>query len=273
MAWNGSDGKKTQKAVAGEARKARRPYAMWAAVIAVVAVAGASLWVFFGGGTPKERAKPEKAAEQKKPAKPIAPRPVKPVPPKKETTYEPMPMPKLSGERIETREAIPAPQSLEEMKEQAEKQAKKKRYPFTNGVEQLIALATPPFPGAKVPPLPPITDEAVAKSLKEAMEHTIVAEEGDSEAVLDKKIVVASAKIEFEELREKEGYGFTEYVNALRDKANADAEFLAEANKVADELYHDAGISDEAYVHYREELNKKLRERGLPEIEKEEDEE
>ena len=273
MAWNGSDGKKTQKMAAGEARKARRPYAMWAAVIAVVVVAGAALWVFFGGGTPKEKAKPEKAVEQKKPAKPIAPRPAKPAPSKKDATYEPLPMPKLSGERIETREAIPAPQSLEEMKEQAEKQAKKKRYPFTNGVEQLIALATPPYPGAKVAPLPPITDEAVAKSLKEAMEHTIVAEEGDSEAVLDKKIVVASAKMEFEELREKEGYGFTEYVNALRDKANADAEFLAEANKVADELYHDAGISDEDYVQYREELNKKLRERGLPEIEKEENEE
>ena len=272
MAWNGSDGKKTQKAVAGEARKARRPYAMWAAVIAVVAVAGAALRVFFGGGTPKERAKPEVAVEQKKPAKPITARTANPAPPKVEADHEPLPMPKLSGERIETREAIPAPQSLEEMKEQAEKLTKK-RYPFTNGVEQLIALATPPYPGAKVAPLPPITDEAVAKSLKEAMEHTIVAEEGDSEAVLDKKIVVASAKMEFEELREKEGYGFTEYVNALRDKANADAEFLAEANKVADELYHDAGISDEDYVQYREELNKNLRERGLTEIEKEENEE
>ena len=62
-------------------------------------------------------------------------------------------------------------------------------------------------------------------------------------------------------------------VNALRDKANADAAFMAEVHKVADELYHDAGISDEDYVHYREELNQKLRERGLPEIEKEEDEE
>jgi len=271
MGWNGSGGKETQKAVEGETRQARRPYARGAAAgLVVVTVVGLALWVFFGGDAPEERAKPAKVAEQTKPANPIA---AKPASTKKDTASEPLPMPKLSGERIETREAIPAPQSLEEMKEQAEKQAKKKRYPFTNGVEQLIALATPPYPGAKVAPLPPITDEAVAKSLKEAMEHTIVAEEGDSEAVLDKKIVVASAKMEFEELREKEGYGFTEYVNALRDKANADAEFLAEANKVADELYHDAGISDEDYVQYREELNKKLRERGLPEIEKEENEE
>ena len=30
---------------------------------------------------------------------------------------------------------------------------------------------------------------------------------------------------------------------------------MAEVHKVADELYHDAGISDEDYVHYREELN------------------
>lgn len=270
MAWNGSDGKKTQKTTE---RQMQHPYVRgMAAGLAVIVAAGAALWVFLGGGTPEERVKPTKAVAQKKPAKPITARTANPAPPKVEADHEPLPMPKLSGQRIETREAIPAPQSLEEMTEEAKKQAKKK-YPFTNGVEQLIALATPPFPGAKVPPLPPITDEAVAKSLKEAMEHTIVAEEGDSEAVLDKKIVVASAKMEFEELREKEGYGFTEYVNALRDKANADAAFMAEVHKVADELYHDAGISDEDYVHYREELNQKLRERGLPEIEKEEGEE
>ena len=271
MAWNGSDGKKTQKTAE---RQMQHPYVRgMAAGLAVIVAAGAALWVFLGGGTPEERVKPTKTVAQKKPAKPITARTANPAPPKVEADHEPLPMPKLSGQRIETREAIPAPQSLEELKEEAEKQAKKKRYPFTNGVEQLIALATPPFPGATVPPLPPITDESVAESLKEAMSHVIVAEEGDSESVLDKKIVVASAKMEFEELREKEGYGFTEYVNALRDKANADAAFMAEANKVADELYHDAGISDEDYVHYREEINQKLRERGLPEIEKEEGEE
>ena len=184
---------------------------------------------------------------------------------------EPLPLPKLSCGRVETREAISAPQPLDEMKQEVRKLTKA-RGPFTNGVEQLIALATPPYPGATVPPLPPITDESVAKSLKEAMSHEIMAEEGDTEAMLEKKAVVTSAKIEFSELRDREGYGFTEYVNALRDKANADAEFMSEAHRLADEIYHDAGVSDDDYVKYREELNEKLRERGLPEIEKEEGE-
>ena len=75
------------------------------------------------------------------------------------------------------------------------------------------------------------------------------------------------AKDQFRELRDREGYTFAEYLNAIRDQANLDADFLAEAHKMSEELYHDEEVSDEAYVKYREQINEKLRERGLPLIE------
>ena len=93
------------------------------------------------------------------------------------------------------------------------------------------------------------------------------AEDGDSEATLEKKLVVATAKDEFRELRDTEGYTFSEYLNALRDQANHDADFLAEAHKMSEQLYHDEAVSDEDYVKYRDQINQKLKERGLPEIE------
>ena len=174
-------------------------------------------------------------------------------------------VPKASGQRIEQREAVPVPVPLEEL--EAKMKEAKPRATFTNGAEQLIAMATPVAPGARVPPLPDLSDEGVAGDVEAALRLPVVAEEGDSEEVLGKKLVVLDAKDEFAELNASEGMTFVEYLNAVRDKSNADADFLKEAHKLNDELYHDAGLSDEEYEKYREEINEKLRERGLPEVE------
>ena len=174
-------------------------------------------------------------------------------------------VPKPSGKRIEQRDAVPVPLPLEEL------EAKLKEPPpkatFSNGAEQLIALATPAAPGARVPPLPDLTDEGVATELETALKLPVVAEEGDSEEVINKKLVVLNAKDEFSELNASEGMTFVEFLNAVRDKSNEDADFLRDAHKLNDELYHDAEISDEDYQRYQAEINEKLRERGLPEIE------
>ena len=58
-----------------------------------------------------------------------------------------------------------------------------------------------------------------------------------------------------------------QYVNALRDKFNDDAAFLAETRKLDETLFNDAQVSDKEYKAYRAELNKQLKERGLPELE------
>ena len=183
-----------------------------------------------------------------------------------------LPVPRPSGRRIETREDIPAPQPLEEMKAALTNRPPRKAA-FTNAAEQLIAMATPSFPGASVPPLPNLTEADAEKAFRASQRHVLSAQEDDSEAVLEKKIVVAGAKEEFAELRESEGWTFVEYLNALRDKANDDAGYMAEAHKVIDEIYHDQTVSDEDYVKYRDQVNEKLRERGLPEIDKEEENE
>ena len=36
---------------------------------------------------------------------------------------------------------------------------------------------------------------------------------------------------------------------------------------MSEQLYHDEAVSDEDYVKYRDQINQKLKERGLPEIE------
>ena len=170
------------------------------------------------------------------------------------------------GGRIERRESIPPPQPLAEM-EVVATNARPRPAAFTTAAEELIALATPSVPGAYVPPLPEISDEGLAKDVEKALRRVIKAEDGDSVETLEKKVTVSTAKAEFESLRDQEGWGFAEYVNALRDQANDDAEFLAEAHKVSEQMYHDASISDDDYVKYRDQINDKLRERGLPEIE------
>lgn len=182
-----------------------------------------------------------------------------------------LPVPKISNKRIESRTDIVPPQPLEEMEAALTNKPPKKKVAFSNGAEQLIAMATPSTPGAFVPPLPDITNEGVARDVEKALKNAIKAEDGDDIALLEKKLVVAEAKEEFRELNEKEGWGFAEYVNALRDKANLDAEFLGEAHKIATEIYHDETISDEDYIKYRDQINEKLRERGLPEIDSEEE--
>lgn len=174
-------------------------------------------------------------------------------------------LPKISTQRIDQRAEIPVPKPLEET--QVEEPTKQKPQKiFKRGVEQLLALATPVAPGAPVPPLPHITDESVAEDLKAAMQEAIGPVSNDTERTLEMKLSVAEQKEEFRELN-KEGMTFTEYLNALRDKFNQDHEFLAEAHKMNETLYHDATISDEDYKAYRKELNEKLKERGLPELE------
>lgn len=238
--------------------------------LCVIALGGAVVWFMFGqeGERTDAKSKLRKPIESVEPAKPK----VKNDKSKEIASHKPsLPVPKISKERIEQREAIPAPQPLEEMQAALTNKPPKKKVAFSNGAEQLIAMATPSQPGAYVPPLPDITNESVARDVEKALKNTIKAEEGDDIALLEKKVVVAEAKEEFRELRDKEGWGFAEYVNALRDQANADAEFLAEAHKVVEEIYHDKTIPDEDYVKYRDQVNEKLRERGLPEIDTEEE--
>lgn len=235
-----------------------------AVVVAVVAAVVGYLFFARSGSSPQE---PSKARPPKKAQEP----PRRPPKPKstgsEQAERKSLALPKPSGRYIEKRDEVAAPQSLEELQAAVTNAPAEKKAAFKNGAEQLIALATPSEPGGRVPPLPPITNESVARELKEAMEHVIEAEDDDSEATLEKKVVVATAKNEFRELRDSEGYTFAEYLNALRDQANLNADFLAEAHKMSEELYHDESVSDEDYIKYRDQINEKLRERGLPVIE------
>lgn len=172
-------------------------------------------------------------------------------------------LPQISENRIDRREKIPEPKPLEEL----QTAIVKPKPTFKHGAEQLLAMATPSTPGGYVPPLPEITDEGVKEDLERAMKDVIKPSDDDTEESIERKLTVAEQKEEFRELNASGTMTFTQYLNALRDKFNEDAEFLSAAHKMNDKLYHDAEISDEEYKAYRSELNAKLKERGLPELE------
>lgn len=142
---------------------------------------------------------------------------------------------------------------------------------YTNGVEQLLNMALPAAPGAPVPPLPIISDEAMANELARAMQNRIEVEEEDDDKAIERKMQIVQGKLEIAEVTDSGEMTVSEYVNALRDQANDNADFLGEAHKVHDEVYNDDEVTDDEYESVREKINEKLRERGLPEIEEREE--
>lgn len=139
---------------------------------------------------------------------------------------------------------------------------------FKTGAEQLLALATPSVPGAMVPPLPYVTEESLKEDIEKAMRTVIKPEKEDTEETLERKLTIAAQKEEFRKLREQ-GMTFTQYLEAMREKNNDDAQLLSDAHKLDEELYHDETVSDEDYKKQRKRINEALRERGLPEMKEE----
>jgi len=157
------------------------------------------------------------------------------------------------------REDIPAPTPLDKMTPPPPEKV------FKTGSEQLLAMATPAMPGMAVPPLPQIDDDGMKEDLEKAMNTALKPSTNDTEETIGRKITVTDQKEEFRELRKK-GWTFTEYVKALHAKASEEAEYLKEAHKLNDDLYHDKNVTDEEYKKYREKINSELKERGLPEL-------
>lgn len=134
------------------------------------------------------------------------------------------------------------------------------------GTEELLMLVTPSTPGGRVPPLPDLRGMPIEKDMHETLNRVVTAEKGDDESRLERKLLLAQQKEEFGELS-REGWKFADYLQALREKNNADADYLRDAYQMLDELYRDESVSDDEYKEYLDKVNATLRERGLPEIE------
>lgn len=264
MAWNRPNEEARNEGRGSTAGRRGVPHGIIAGSV-VVLVAGIVAWFVFRSGDDSEDAA---VIRDKARIREVTPAKTRTLDDSTKTEKEVKlpPKPQTTGVRREKREELPAPESLDELQATATNRPARKKAAFANASEQLLAMAMPSSPGAAVPPLPDLSHSDADKAAERDLRHVIAAEEGDSEALLNAKANVVAAKEEFHKLRDEEGYTFTEYVKALRDKANLDAEFLADAQRVTDELYHDQGVSDENYIKYRDQVNVKLRERGLPEI-------
>ncbi len=169
-----------------------------------------------------------------------------------------------AGEKISTnkfvRADIPEPKPIEEL-------TPPPKPAFSTSAEQLLAMATPPDPSQPVPPLPNLDGEDDKEELEKALNNVIAPTTNDTIDSLQMKMNVAEQKEEFRKLRAAEGWTFKEYLTALRDKHNDDAQYISDAHRVNEENYNNPEMSDEEYLKQRKIINDGLRERGLPELE------
>ena len=157
-------------------------------------------------------------------------------------------------------------ESMEQVEPEAPESVSQTSRIARTAAEELLMLATPSRPGAIVPPLPDLSSANLDASAERSFSHVIVAEAGDDEARLDRKLVLAGQKEEFRTLRDKEGWRFREYVEALRKKAVDDAAYLQEAYKTMNELRNDETVTEEELKQAKEKIDETLVERGLPRL-------
>ena len=137
---------------------------------------------------------------------------------------------------------------------------------FKTGAEQLLAMVIPASPGAPVPPLPALTEEGLSNDLARALRTEIVIGTNDTEETAALKEGVAALKAQYHELRNTEGWNFTEYLDAMRAQGEEDAAILSAARRELRELWKDRNVSDAEYLRRVDEINAILKERGLPEL-------
>lgn len=166
-----------------------------------------------------------------------------------------------SGRTPHGERRIPRPKPLKELTPPPRPKA------FETGAEQLLAMVTPAAPGARVPPLPALTDEGMKEDVLKALNTTIVIRTNDSERLAALKENVADPKEEFRALNQTGGWTFVEYLTALREKHTEDADFLQAAHREFNDLWYDENVSDEQLMKRFGELNKELQARGLPLLE------
>ena len=157
-------------------------------------------------------------------------------------------------------------ESMEQVEPEAPESVSQTSRIARTAAEELLMLATPSRPGAIVPPLPDLSSANLDASAERSFSHVIVAEAGDDEARLDRKLVLAEQKEEFRTLRDKEGWRFREYVEALRKKAVDDAAYMQEAHKTMNELRNDETVTEEELKQAKEKIDETLVERGLPRL-------
>ena len=119
-----------------------------------------------------------------------------------------------------------------------------------------------------MPPLPALTEAGLSNDLARALEAEIVIRTNDTEETALLKEGVAALKQQYRELRGAEGWNFTEYLDAMRAQGEEDAAILRAAREELGALWRDAGVTDEEYLRRADEINAILKERGLPELEK-----
>lgn len=136
---------------------------------------------------------------------------------------------------------------------------------FKNMMDQLLAMAVPKNPGEPMPPLPIADGQRFPKEMEEKLFEQLVAEDGDSDDVLERKELVQSLRNEYFELKKK-GWTFVDYLKALQAKVALDAEVLHESLKINATAFGDASLSDEKYNETLNEINKVLTDRGIPPI-------
>ena len=281
MGWNGSDRASGKATATVPPPPVRKPApSRWRGLVACLIVVGgvaAALWFFVlknQDAAPKTSRRDSTSTRRIPSAKPS---PAKTAPESNDTGTNPSASKKpIASEPASAPRQPSASETDKAVQTNADQAASKDLHghnpTFRNGVEQLLDMVTPSAPGVRIPPLPVITDEGMKEDLKRALKHIPKATEADTEDTIRRKLAVEDRKDEFLEVNKQTGMSITEYVQAVRDQHNDNADFMAEAHKLDQEVKNDTTVSDADYKNTHDQINKALEERGLPKIESEVDE-
>ena len=142
----------------------------------------------------------------------------------------------------------------------------KRKVVFTNPMDQLLAMVAPKEAGDAVPPVPISDDMEFTPEQEKQMFERLVAQDDDSEEVLERKELVQALRNEYVELKKERGWKFVDYIKALEAKAKLDNELLTESWKIHETVFNDPHISDEKYYETLKTINRVLGDRGIKPI-------
>lgn len=257
MAWN-----RPQQIERPQA--ASRKGASWAkGAFAGALVVALGIGAFFlMSGSDRERASAEPSSRKipdKAPS--VTKQAAKPAPQKKAVRTKPI-------EHLpQTREKVDPPVLLSEMQaEMKTEKTKTVKHMFGTATESLISMAIPSEPGSTNPPVPILPDADYSEDMKKAFAAAITADEDDTEETIGRKVAVLDCKTELEQLAKTEGWTLQDYIKALQKKYEEDNRFLCECYATIEQAYTDETVSDESYLSMKDQVNAKLKERGLPEV-------
>lgn len=266
MAWNGSDGKKTNDTLAAkrpvDGARGRPSWPRGAFAALAVVIGGVMAFWFIVGRDTSHAGKPSRPET---PESQVSGRHQSSQPRISEEGITVIPQKAVAGDE--------APSQIEKAKEEAvaAEEARIKKWKdkfakhrslFTNGSDQILGMIASAPPGRDMPPMP-IT-KSIDRDFEKSLESPIVINSDDTDEVKALKQSVMDLRMEVLAIKEAEGLTVYQILTEHQDLMRENAKLRAEAQKEAREIYESGDI--EGAREYVDKMNEQLDKLGSEQI-------